>query len=268
MSTPQADVAPWIERLARVGYSAKSILYITIGYLASKAALGQGGRLTDTQGALQEVHTADHGQAVLFIIAIGLLGYAAWRLVQAALDPERRGSGVKGILLRIGFALRGLFHAGLGIAAIRIATGNGGASGRGQAPQWTARAFELPGGELLVWAAAAWITGYGIYQFYRASSPKMRRHLQLTELPDTLRTWVLGVSRFGIAARGVVFCLIGLFLLRAAWRHDASQAGGLGESLRAVARFGHWPFLVVAFGLVAYGVYELVNARYRSIRVV
>jgi hypothetical protein len=266
MTPSQADVAPWVERLARVGYAAKSLLYLTIGYLASKAALGQGGRVTDTQGALREVQTANHGQKLLLIIAVGLLGYAAWRLVEAVLDPERRGNGLKGILLRLGFALRGLFHAALGITAIRIAMGSRG-SGPGEAPQWTARAFELPGGELLVWLAAAWIVGYGLYQFYRAWSPKMRRHLRLAELPDGLRRWVLGVSRFGIAARGVVFCLIGLFLLRAAWRHDASQAGGLGESLRAVARFGQWPFLVVAFGLVAYGVYELVNARYRQINV-
>lgn len=268
MTNPTSEVAPWVERLARVGFSAKALLYITIGYLASRAALGQGGRVTDTQGALKTVQGASYGQAILFIIAAGLLGYGAWRLVEAVLDPERRGNGLKGILLRLGFAARGLFHAGLGITAIRIALGERGASSSGQAPRWTAWAFDLPGGEVLVWLAGAWIAGYGVYQFYRAWSPKMRRHLQLAELSDGPRKWVLGVSRFGIAARGVVFCLIGLFLLRAAWRHDATEAGGLGESLRALARFGQWPFLVVAFGLVAYGVYELVNARYRSIRVV
>src|SRR5829696_6142213 len=115
MTTSQADVAPWVERLARVGYSAKALLYITIGYLASRAALGEGGRVTDTQGALKTVQTASYGEAILFIVAAGLLGYGVWRLVEAVLDPERRGTGLKGILLRLGFAARGLFHAGLGI---------------------------------------------------------------------------------------------------------------------------------------------------------
>ena len=256
-------VAPWVERLARVGYTAKAILYITIGYLASRAALGRGGRVTDTRGALQEVNGA-----VLLVVAAGLLGYALWRLVEAFLDPERRGTGFKAIALRVGYAARGVFHAGLGITSMKIALGDGGAAGGNQAPRWTARAFELPGGELLVWLAAAWIAGYGVYQFYRAWSPKMRRHLRLGELPDGLRTWVLAVSRFGIAARGVVFCLIGYFLTRAATQHDAAEAGGLRESLRAVAHTGRWPFIVVALGLIAYGVYELVNARYRSIQVV
>jgi hypothetical protein len=95
----------------------------------------------------------------------------------------------------------------------------------------------------------------------------MRKHLRLAELPENLRRWVLGISRFGIAARGVVFCLIGYFLAQAALKHDPAQAGGLRESLRTLAQTGKWPFAVVAFGLIGYGVFELVNARYRSIRV-
>jgi hypothetical protein len=263
---PTDDVAPWIERLARVGYTGKGILYITIGYLASQAGLGRGGQVTDTGGAMRTVQHASLGQPLLLVIAAGLLGYGAWRLVEAVTDPERRGTGLKAILMRIGFAARGLFHAGLGITAIRVALGDGGRSGN-QAPQWTARAFQLPAGELLVAIAAAWVAGYGVYQFYRAWSPRMRRHLSLSELSSGLQRWVLGVSRFGIAARGVVFLLIGFFLIRAALKHDPSQAGGVAQSLRALAQTGRWPFLVVALGLVAYGVYELVNARYRNIRV-
>jgi anti-sigma factor RsiW len=114
---------------------------------------------------------------------------------------------------------------------------------------------------------ALFIGGYGLYQFYRAWSRKIRRHLSLTEVPAGTQRWVLGVSRFGVAARGVVFCLIGFFLARATLHHNPAQAGGVRESLRAVAHAGRWPFVVIALGLIAYGVYELVNARYRNIRV-
>lgn len=264
---PTDDVAPWIERLARVGYTAKGILYITIGYLAARAGLGKGGQVTDTGGALRTVQHASLGQPLLLVIAAGLLGYAAWRLVQAVTDPERRGTDLKAILMRSGFAARGVFHAGLGITAFRVALGQGGGSSGSQAPHWTARALELPAGQLLVALAAAWIAGYGFYQFYRAWSPRMRKHLRLGELSSGLQRWVLGVSRFGIAARGVVFALIGFFLSRAALRHDPSEAGGVAQSLRTLAHTGRWPFVVVALGLIAYGVYELVNARYRNIRV-
>ncbi len=265
MTNPATEVAPWVERLARVGYAAKALLYITVGVLAAQAALGPGGRVTDTEGALREVNEGDAGQVVLLVVAAGLIGYAVWRLVEAILDPERRGTNAKGIALRVGFAVRGLFHGALGITALRLALGAGSGSTGDEVRRWTERAFALPAGELVVGLAAAWIAGYGVYQFYRAVTPKMRRHLHLSELPDDFRRWVLRVSRFGIAARGVVFCLIGFFLTRAVLNHDARQAGGVQQSLRTLAELGRWPFAVVAVGLVAYGVYELLNARYRRI---
>ena len=267
MTNPATEVAPWIERLARVGYAAKALLYITVGYLASQAAMGPGGRVTDTEGALRVVHDASYGRVLLLVVALGLLGYAVWRVVEALVDPERRGTTWKALAVRAGFLLRGLFHGALAVTAFRVALDEqSGASGN-QAQRWTARAFDLPAGELLVGLAAAYVAGYGVYQFYRAWSPKMQRHLYLSELSADVRRWVLRVSRFGIAARGVVLCLIGFFLMRAVLRHDAAQAGGLRESLRTVAQLGRWPFIIVATGLIAYGVYELVNARYRRISV-
>ena len=260
-------VAPWVEHLARMGYAAKALLYITIGILAAQAGLGQGGRTTDTRGAMQAMYGVTWGRVVLMIVAAGLLGYALWRLVEAVLDPERRGTGFKGTALRLGFAGRAVFHGALGIAALRLAAGDLSSGSDGQPRYWTERAFGLPGGELLVWLAAASIIGYGLYQLYRAWATKLGRQLQLDRIPDPALGVLVGVSRFGIAARGVVFCLIGFFLARAAAQHDAGEAGGLRESLRAVAGWGRWPFVVVALGLVAYGVYELVNARFRRIRV-
>jgi hypothetical protein len=267
MPSPSSDVAPWIERLARAGYAAKAVLYLTIGYLAARAAFGPGGRLTDTQGALRVVHDVSFGRLVLLLVAVGLLGYGLWRVVEAIVDPDRRGLGWKGLAVRAGFLARGLFHGGLGITALRLALTNRGGGGGDQMKGWTEQAFDVPGGELLVGLAAAWIAGYGVYQFYRAWTPKLGKHLHLHVLDEPLRTWVVRVSRFGIGARGVVFCLIGLFLTRASLRHDAAEAGGLRESLRTLASWGQWPYLVVAFGLMAYGAYELVNARYRSISI-
>jgi hypothetical protein len=260
-------VAPWVERLARIGYAAKALLYITIGLLAAQAGMGRGGRTTDTHGALRTVHDAMFGRVVLLVVAVGLLGYAVWRLVEAVVDPDRRGTGFKGTALRVGFAVRGLFHGALGVTALRLALGDRSSAAGGEVPRWTRQAFQLPGGELVVFLAAAGIGLYGLYQLYRAYVPKLGRNLRLGGVPESLVGWVVGLSRFGIAARGVVFCLIGFFLAQAAVRHDAGQAGGLRESLRTLADIGRWPFLAVALGLVAYGVYELVNARYRRISV-
>ena len=264
---PPAEVAPWIERLARVGYAAKAILYATVGILAAQAALGKGGGTTDTGGALRELLQAPYGRAMLIVIAVGLLGYTVWLFVRAATDAERKGHGAKGIALRLGDAVRGVAHGALALAAFRLARGDGG-GGRGDgAREWAGRAMDVPFGEGLVWIAAAGVGGYGLYQLYRSWAAKLGRRLALGELPPDIARWVVAVSRFGIAARGVVFCFIAYFLARAAAQHDPSEAGGLKESLGALAEVGRWPLAAVGLGLVAYGVYELVNARYRRIQV-
>jgi hypothetical protein len=264
---PPAEVAPWIERLARVGYAAKAVLYATVGVLAAQAALGEGGRTTDTGGALREVLQAPYGRAMLIVIAVGLLGYACWLFVRAATDAEHRGDGAKGVALRVADVIRGIAHAALAFGAFQLARGEGG-GGRGNgAREWTSRVLDVPFGVGLIWLAAAGIAGYGLYQLYRSWNSKLSRQLALGELPAGTARWVVAVSRFGIAARGVVFCLIGYFFAQAAAQHDASEVGGLKESLGALAGVGRWPLAVVGLGLVAYGVYELVNARYRRIQV-
>ena len=261
------DVAPWVARLARVGYAAKGVLYITIGIVAAQAAFGPGGGITDTHGALTAVHQLTFGGVLLFVISAGLIGYAVWRVVEAIVDPDGRGSGAKGLALRTSFAVRGLFHGTIGVAAFRMAQGDRSAGSGNGARDATAYAFHMPGGELLVWLGAAGVLGYGVYQLYRAYAAKLSRQLDLTPLTGSTRIWIVAISRFGIAARGIIFCLIGFFLGRAASQHDAGQVGGIRESLRMLAGIGRWPFALVALGLIAYGVYELVNARYRNIHV-
>ena len=263
---PPAEVAPWIERLARVGYVAKAVLYGTIGILAAQVALGSGGRTTDTRGALRELMDAPYGRAMLIVIAVGLFGYALWAFVRAITDAEGRGTKAKGIALRVGDLVRGVAHAALAFAAVRLARGSGGGGGNGT-QEWAGKVMDAPFGEALLWAAAAGVAGYGLYQLYRSWAAKLGKRLAIGELPPGTASWIVGVSRFGIAARGVVFCLIAWFLARAAAHHNPSEAGGVRESLRALGEAGRWPLALVALGLVAYGVYELVNARYRRIQV-
>jgi hypothetical protein len=111
------------------------------------------------------------------------------------------------------------------------------------------------------------LAGYGAYQLYRAVAAKLSRRIDTTEMSAESGRWVIGVSRFGIAARGVVFIAIGWLFVRAASQHDPSEAGGIGEALRALRDLGRWPFVAIAIGLIAYAAYQVVNARYRRIRV-
>ena len=206
------------------------------------------------------------GRVLLAAIGVALLGYAVWRVVEAIADPEDRGAGAKGLALRASFLARGLVHAGLGATALRSAAGDSSAGGGDREREATRTAFELPGGEWLVWAVALGLAGYGLYQLYRAAAAKLSKQLDFGKLSDETGRWLIGVSRFGIAARGVVFVAIGWLFARAAGRHDPSEAGGVGEALRTLGGLGRWPFAAIAVGLIAYGAYQMVNARYRRIR--
>lgn len=258
-----------LERLARLGYLAKGILYATIGFLAAGGALVGQGHATDTRGAMSTIVTAPFGRVLLFAMAIGLAGYATWRLVEGVLDPERCGDDAKGLALRASFIIRGLVHLSIAYSALRLATyhspSGGGASAN--ADQLTAKAFGLPGGDWLVWGAAISLVAFGAYQIYKAATAQLSKHLNVGQASVDSGHWIITVSRFGIASRGVVFVAIGILFARAAKQHAPSKAGGIAEALRSLDGMNRWAFAAIAIGLIAYGFYQLLNARYRRIQV-
>ena len=261
-------VAPWIEGMARVGFVAKGVLYTTIGALAVMAALGQGGKTgTDNRGAMGEIYSAPFGRALVGILALGLAGYALWRIIEGIRDPEHRGSDAKGIAIRSGYIARGVIHLALAGAAASLALwqrSSGGGSDQ-NAKHWSAKALEMPGGIYVLWAAAAVFVGYGAYQLFRAFKTHVDKHLKVQSLSEKARKFVFGVSRFGIAARGIVFGTVGVLFARAASTQDPSQSGGVKASMQRLVELGKWPFLAIAAGVVAYGIYQFICAKYRRI---
>lgn len=261
--------APWIEKLARLGFLAKALLYMTIGALATAAALRLGGTPgTGSRGAMAHLLDAPFGKVLLVVIAIGLFGYSAWRLVEGILDPERHGTTAKGVAKRARSIGVGVLHVALAISALELAAGDLSAGDDGaQQQQWTRAAMSTPGGTLVLWLVAASFIAYGLYQVYNAWRAKLNKHLALGSMSTRARRFVVGASRFGIAARGVVFATIGALLARGIERGDPREARGLKAALLELFAWGRWPFLFVATGLVAYGIYQLINARYRRISV-
>jgi hypothetical protein len=256
---------PWIEILARVGFVAKGVLYATIGLLAGCAGLGHGGATTDTRGAMTRLLSLPFGRVVLVALAAGLVGYAVWRCVEGIADPEHRGNDAAALAVRSSFVARGALHLWLAFSAIQATMGHASASGGVQSRQATATVFRFPKGDWMVFAVALGIGGFGAYQVYRAFASRLHRHVNEREVTNEAGSWLIVVSRIGIAARGVVFVAIGWLLLHAAWEHDARRAGGIADALNEVGRLGQWPFVATAAGLIAYGVYQLLSARYRRI---
>jgi hypothetical protein len=179
------------------------------------------------------------------------------------MDDEHRGSDAKGIAIRLGSFGRGLIYAVFAVEAARIAMrwGGGGEGGEQQAQHWTGRLMNAPFGRWLVAAVGLGVVAYGAYQLYAAWDSKLSKRIRLGEIDGRVRRKVIGISRFGIGARGIVFFIIGGSLVLAAVKHNPGAAHSATGALQELPQ----PMLVVVgFGLVAYGVYALVNARYRK----
>lgn len=256
------DTARWIRRFARFGYAAKGFVYILVGYIALMAAVSSA-RAEGAGDALSTLRDEPFGQALLIAVAIGLLAYAGWRAYAGVANPENE-SGPK----RAFSIITALVNAGLAYAAARIALaapgGSGQQDGGAEAVNWTARIMQQPFGRWLVLAVGLGILGYGLHQIVKAYRADLDDQLTLSELdPDTQRR-VRMLSRAGIAARGVVFAVAGFFLARAGWEANAAQTKDVGAALQEIEQsYGPWILGLIALGLAAFGVYELLRARYR-----
>ncbi|HLH25223.1 MAG TPA: DUF1206 domain-containing protein [Chloroflexota bacterium] len=265
------EASPWIERLSRLGYAAKGTVYVLVGVLAAQAAAGVGGDTTDTRGALAHVLAAPFGQLLLAVIALGLAGYALWCFVQAALDCDDEGSDLHGLAARVGHAGTGVVYVGLVVWAVGLLVGanDGSAAASDPTRDRTAWLMAQPFGAWLVGLAGAIILGVGLHALWQAWRSDLSKRLHLQELSATQRLWVTRIGRAGYAAHGVTLGLIGGFVVVAAVQAQPDEARGLGGALAALAARPEGPGLLglVAAGLVAYGLFMFVQARYRDVTV-
>lgn len=259
------EARPWVERLTRLGFVAKAVVYITIGALATQAAFGFGGEKTDPPGAIQQLSEYRGGEWLVGLLAIGLIGYALLRLIQAALDTEGKGSDLKGWAQRGGYLASGVTYLAFAFIAARRLIAGDRIDTSDAVNEVTARVLLNPVGELLIGLAGAIGIGVGLYQFYRAYTADFCEKYQRQTMSETQFRLAVLIGRFGFAARGVVFGAIGVFLIIAALRSDADQAEGLGGALERLSQQPHgtWILALVALGLIAHGISMLVNARYR-----
>jgi hypothetical protein len=255
-----------VERLGRVGLVAKGISYGIVGVLAVLVALEVGGAATDRPGALRLLSERWYGVVLLVALGLGFGAYAVWRLAQALLNRDDEGNDFEGWAKRGGALAKGLLYSGLSLLAFSFVTGPRGESR--DEPEHTARAFELPLGRWLVLAFGLGLIGYGLWNGYRSITGKFRKNMKTGQMErEDVTPLVNAVGRAGHAARMVLFSLVGVFLVRAAWQHDPSEAIGLDEALAKLAHQQHGTVWLgaAAVGLFAYGVFSVMQARYREI---
>jgi hypothetical protein len=236
--------------MARFGFLVRGLLYIVIALLLIGA-----GRTEDLTGAMEYLQRG-YGRWLLLLMIVGMLGYGLWRVTDAAFGMESGRHHTKAWRLRIASATSGAIYLFLAYKALRIMIQ--GYADSGDAHEHAADALHMPAGSLLLGGAAAVLAGAGLVQLYKAGSCSFLRHLD-DRAQQVIAKWM---GRIGYAARGVIFLTVAWLLARGAWNHSAAEAGGLEQALDALRGPLEVP---VAAGLLVFGCYSILEARFRTI---
>lgn len=261
-----AKSAP-IRFLGRAGFFARGLMYVVIGWIALEIAFGKTSQQADKSGALQTFGRSPGGEIALWVLAIGFFGMAIWRLSEAAFGtPETEKK--KAVWTRVTAFAKAVLYGVLGYTVIDYAIGAGGSqSSDQQSVDLTATVMRHPGGRVLVVAIGLALVGAGLFLAFQAWRQRFRKNLMLGEMGRRTRQVVEWLGRIGGIARGVVFMTAGVFLVVAAVDAQPGQAKGIDSSLRQLAATpgGPWLLVIVALGLIMFGLFSGCEARWRRV---
>jgi Domain of Unknown Function (DUF1206) len=259
-----AAANPKLELLERLGYVVRGVLYAVMGFLALRIALATpGGKATDLSGSLVWLIGNQFGKLVLIVTIIGLVAYSIWGFVRAIFDPLHRGRDAKGIMARMGFVTSAVSYLAIALFALHILAGQGAASHDSTQKTVSILLANPLGGVITVVLGVIAIL-IGIGQFIEAYRATFKGDLKAAEMTESERDIAIGLGRFGMAARGVTFLVIGWFLIQAGLHHAPGQVQGFGGAfLFLLAQpYGRWLLGVVALGFIALGLHSFACARW------
>jgi len=275
----EAADSRWVDRVSRAGLAARAVVYLMVGYLAGRIALGAAGvgqaataRPASGGGALEALAEHPGGRIALGLLALGFLGYALLGLVQAGFRHQDVNNPVERRAKRLFFAGVALLYAAFfGYTTsllLRPGSGQQSASGsHAQETELTARVLAWPPGQLLVGTVGAVLVIAGLGFGYQAVTTNFQDRLKREQMRPAIWRTATVLGAVGSWARAVVLVLVGVFVIAAAVTFDPDKARGLDASLRSVAEqpYGPWLLGTVALGLVCYGAYVLLETVYRKV---
>jgi len=258
--------SPAMAWLARAGLAARGVMYVLIGVIAVQIAVEGSRQQADRTGAVRLVAQTAFGTVALWLLVIGFAGMTLWRLSEAIGGSAE--SGGRKPSKRLANLARAVFYAAVTYGLLKYALGVGQpSSSDSQAQDLTAVAFKHPGGQWVVVIAGVVVVIAGLSMMYRAFQRKFLKNLRLGAASTRTRKTVTRLGQIGGIARGLVFATVGVFLVIAARDANPGQAKGVDSALRSLAHTPLGPVLlvIIAIGLVTFGIYSWCEARWRAV---
>lgn len=251
------------DTLFRVGYTTKGILYSLIGTFAVATVFGEANGAGGPKAIIKWIGTNPFGQILLGLMGVGLLFYSLYR-IYTGINPPDEGKKKFEKLRHVAWVVSGISYGVLAFFTFRLLFmgGSGGGSGTKQsAISWL---LQQSWGPVVVGIIGGVIAATGFFQFYKALKDKHMEPLKDGKLDRKKKETFKQTGRVGLTSRAVIFGIIAYFLFRAAWMDDPSQFKGVGESLSYLRGEAYGPYLlaIVGAGLLAYGLFMFVRARY------
>ncbi|HRE80794.1 MAG TPA: DUF1206 domain-containing protein [Opitutaceae bacterium] len=264
------ELRPWIVGIARVGFAAKGTIYFGVGLLALSLALGFTQQAHDTHGAVEQLSQVAFGRFVLLALALGLVCFGLWNLVQCIWDPEGVGTDWVGKALRVLFGLSTALNGFLAykFGAIGLGRSWGSETGDAAVKSWTERILQWPGGRIIILTSAVIVAIVAVSQVVRLVRGKFMDVFSDSELKQTQNKWVKISARLGFAAQAIVVGLVAWFLWRAGLTRESDEAGSFTKALQTLLQqpHGRWILGFTAIGVIARGVFIWLMVPYREIR--
>jgi len=246
---------------ARAGLGARGLLWLVVGILAGQVALG-GSAKADRGGALQALREQPFGKLLLVVLAASFAAHAAFRLLEGTVGRRDEDDDRKRMLKRAWSLCRVVIYGFFAVSTVKFLFSGGGS---GDAKGATSRFMELPAGRTLVGVVGAGVVIGGLVQAVRGFREDFTSKLDMPS--GTMGTVVKRVGAAGLIGRGLVYALIGSFLVEAAVTFDPNKAKGLDQALKTLADqpFGTALLLVAVAGLLSFAAWSFLEARYRDI---
>ncbi len=252
-----------IERIRKIGIITKGFVYVLIGLLTLLAAMNIGGKVAGKNGVISFLQDQVFGNIILILLAVGLFGYAIWRIYSGLMDAKNEGKDKVGTVKRVGYVISGVIYGLLGVSVFYSVIGN---SGNGDTKESAANfLLNQSYGQILMVAVALIMLGVGVYQFYKGISMKFLEDIDIRKNIES-REALEKSGMIGFIARGFSFAIFAYFAFRAAMQDNANAVEGVEGMFNFIQGFKMGDVLmgIMAIGLLCYGVYQYFLARYSN----